>query len=118
MSQGKPWLSSLTYVGFFVNSAIANGHGDAISFEEIYDNLEKGTLLEYLSQKAPGEFDFSLMPPGSEQSIALNHVLKEAGAAFQGRERRKSGIETSGLHLLMAFVLEAIQRHDWVERGA
>jgi hypothetical protein len=110
----KPWLSSLTFVGFLVNSAIAKGHGDAISFDEIYGNLESGTLLQFLEQKIPGEFDFSLMPPGSEQCIAVNHVLHDASAGFQGRERRKSGVETSGLHLLVAFILEAIQRRDWV----
>ena len=114
MSETKPWLSSLTFVGFYVNSAIADGHGDAVSFDEIYSNLEKGTLLEYLNHKIPDEFDFSLLPPGSEQCVALNHVLNKVAGSLQGRERRKVGIEKSGQHLLLAFILEAMQRQYWV----
>jgi len=110
----KPTLSSLAFVGFYVNSAIANGHGNTVSFQEIYDNLEKGTLLEYLDQKIPGEFDFSLFPPGGKQCSALNHVLNNVAGGLHGRERRKVGIETSGLHLLMAFIIEAMQQQEWV----
>lgn len=117
MPEIKPWLSSLGFVGFYVNSAIASGYGDTISFDEIYDNLEEGTLLEYLNEKIPGEFDFSLFTPGEEQCVALNHVLNEIAGGLQGRERRKVGIETSGLHLLLAFILEAMQKQEWVIPG-
>lgn len=112
MSEQKPSLSSLTLLGFRVNSTIANGHADAVSFQEIYDNLQKGTLLEYLNKKIPGEFD--LFPRGSEQCVALNHVLNEVAGGLRGRERRKVGIEKSGLHLLLAFILEAMQQQQWV----
>lgn len=108
----KPKLSALTFVGFAVNSAIAGGTGD-ISFRDVYKSLEAGRLLETLGEKMPNEFDFSLFKHGSDESKALNQVLLDAAAGFQGRERRKSGIEQSGLHLVMALVLEAIQRFDW-----
>jgi hypothetical protein len=113
MSQKKPWLSSLAFMGFYVNSTIANGHGNDVSFDEIYSNLEKGTLLEFLNEKIPGQFDFSLFPPGSDQCIGLNSVLNEVAGGLQGRERRKVGIEKSGLHLLLAFILEAMQQKNW-----
>lgn len=45
MPDKKPDLTALAFVGFYINSAIANGHRDTISFEEIYENLENGTLL-------------------------------------------------------------------------
>lgn len=109
----KPRLSSLGYIGFYVNSAIAHGHGNSVSFDEIYESLDKGTLLEDLNTKIPGEFDFGLLPPGSEQNIALNHVLNHVAGGLQGRERRKVGIDSSGLHLLMAFILEAMQQRYW-----
>ena len=110
----KPWLSSLALVGFEVNAAISRGHGDTVSFREIYESLERGTLLEDLEKKIPGEFDFSLFPPGQEQSVALNQVLNEVAGGLEGRERRKTGIESSGLHLLLAFILEAMQHQEWV----
>ncbi|GAA3720568.1 hypothetical protein GCM10022421_31030 [Oceanisphaera sediminis] len=111
----KPWLSTLSFIGFYVNSAIANGHADKISFEEIYDGIERGTLLDDLSEKIPGEFDFSLFKSGEEQSVGFHNVMSEVAGGLQGRERRKVGIETSGLHLLMAFILEAMQHQLWVK---
>lgn len=113
MLEKKPSLSSLAFVGFSVNTAIANGNGDIISFEEIYSSLEKETLLEDLNNKIPNEFDFSLFPSGNEESIALNHVLREVAGGLQGRELRELGIKKSGLHLLLAFILEAMQQQFW-----
>jgi hypothetical protein len=105
----KACLSSLAFVGLYVNSAIASGHGDAVSFDEIYTSLKNGTLLEVLDKKLPGYFDFSLFPAGSKKSIALNHSLHAIASGIQGRERRKVGVETSGLHLVLALIFEAIQ---------
>jgi hypothetical protein len=110
----KPRLSTLTYLGFSVNSAIAAGHGNAVSLSEVYENLEKGKLLEWLDQTISDAFDFGLFPAGSDQNVAINHVLNEAAAGLRGRERSKVEIETSGLHLLIAIIFEAIQRRDWV----
>jgi len=50
----------------------------------------------------------------AEKGKTINRVLYDASAGFQGRERRKSGIESSGMHVLMACILEAIQRGSWV----
>jgi uncharacterized protein YjbI with pentapeptide repeats len=48
-------------------------------------------------------------------SASLLHAnFEDANLAggLEGRERRKAGVENSGLRLLMATILEAIQR-DW-----
>jgi hypothetical protein len=113
MPEKKPQLLALTTVGFAVNSAIEDGDGD-VSFDDVYKSLEQGRLLEMLDEKVPNQFDFSLFKPGTDETVSLNKVLFDASAGLQGRERRKSGIEKSGLHLVMALILEAIQRHDWV----
>jgi hypothetical protein len=115
MNEERPWLSSLAFVGFSINIAIANGHGNTISFQEIYKSLENGTLLEDLNTKIPGEFDFGLFPTGSEQCIALNKTLNEVAGGLKGRERRKVGIKNSGLHLLLAYIIEAMQHpYFWI----
>ncbi len=113
MTPKRPWLSTLGFVGFFINSAIAKGHGKAVSFEEIYDSLERGTLLEDLDRKIPDTFDFSLFPPGGDQSVGLNETLDEVAGGLRDRERKKIGIEESGLHLLLAFIIEAMQQEYW-----
>lgn len=115
MSESKLRLSTLTYLGFEVNSAIARGRGGGISYDAIYTSLENGTILEDLKGKIPDEFDFSLFPSGSEQSLALNEALSLASEGFRGRESRKVGLEdkNSGLHLLLACVFEAVQQGYW-----
>lgn len=113
MTEKKPWLSTLAFVGFAVNSAIEGGHGDDLSFAAIYQGIESGTLLDDIDQKLPGVCDFSLFPAGGEQSVALHQVLSLIADGLRGRERRKLGIEKSGLHLLLAFVLEAMQNQYW-----
>jgi hypothetical protein len=87
---------------------------EACANREIYRGLERGTLLQDLQKKLPGDFDFSMFAPGSEQGVALNEVLNQLAGGLQGRETRKVGIEKSGLHLLLAFILEAVQHQYWV----
>lgn len=112
--ENKPRLSSLTYLGFCINMALEKGYGNTMSFDDVYKSLENNTLLEDLETKIPDFFDFSLYPSGSEQNRYLNEVLAYAAGGLEGRERRKVGIEKSGLHLLLAYVLEAIQQKDWI----
>lgn len=109
----KPWLSSLTFVGFCVTAALDHGKGSEVSFEEVYEGLERGTLLQDLNKKLPDTFDFSLFPPGSDKEKELLEVLQLASEGIRGRERRKSGVENSGLALLLVCILEAIQQGEW-----
>lgn len=116
MSEIKPRLSTLSFVGFCINSAISNGNIESVSFDEIYTHLENGDLLEFLDQKLPGEFDFSLFEAGSEQHLGFHQVLYNVAGGIEGRERRKLGLDNPnhGLSLLLAFILEAMQHKYWV----
>ncbi|MDD2762326.1 MAG: hypothetical protein PHH11_18760 [Methylomonas sp.] len=107
---GKPWLTTLTFLGFYINAAIDHGKGSEISFEDIYQGLENETLFQDLERKLPNSFDFSLFPAGSEKEKELIAALQQAAGGLEGREGRKVGVENSGLSLLMAFILEAIQQ--------
>lgn len=111
----KPKLSFLTYVGFHLISAIDHGKGANVTFDDIYRGLEHGTLLTDLTRKVPNTFDFSLFPAGSEDEAGLLEVLRPAAEGLRGRERRKTGVENSGLCLLAAFILEVIQQKEWEE---
>lgn len=42
MTERKPWLSTLALVGFEANAAIEAGHGNSLSFDEIYRGIERG----------------------------------------------------------------------------
>ena len=109
----SPRLSSITFLGFQVNAAIDAGLADKFSFDDVYKGLERGTLLRDLSNKVPGEFDLELLNATGETAKLLA-VLNDAAEALRGRERRKTGVENSGLALLQAIVLEAIQQRNWI----
>lgn len=81
-----------------------------MTFYEIYASLANETILEDLETRYPGETDFSLFTADSEQRAPLLKILRESGEGFEGRERKKLGFEDCGLNLLMAVVLESIQR--------
>lgn len=102
-------VSSLTMVGFYVNSLLEDHPGE-MTFNEVYTGIVNGTILEDLEARFPGETDFSLFGPNSDQRGPLIKALLDASEGLEGRERRKIGIERCGLNLLMGFVLEAIQR--------
>ena len=102
-------ITSLTFVGFYINSLLQDHPGD-LDFEEVYRMVEDQSVLEDLASRYPGETDFSLFGSDSDQRVPLLRALQDAGGGLEGRERRKVGIDSCGLNLLMAFILEAIQR--------
>jgi hypothetical protein len=111
----KPWLSSLTFIGFYLTAALDAGKGPQVTFDDVYKGLENGTLLQDLQARLPNTFDFSLFPQGSDKERELLDVLNEVAGGLEGRERRKTGVEKSGIALLLAFILEAIQAHQWTQ---
>lgn len=114
MPEQKPKLGALTYVGFQVAAALADNQ-KILPFGELYTSLDESKLFEWLELKLPDSFDFSLFKPGDEQTGAVQRALTDASWGYRDRERKKSGIESSALHLLLAIIFEAIQRHYWVE---
>lgn len=99
----------LTFISFYVNALLEKRPQD-LTFPEVYDAIEDRSLFEMLERRYPGEFDFSPFDKTSEQRIAILSALKDAAGGLEGRERRKVGVERSGLHLLLALLIEAIQQ--------
>lgn len=118
--QDKVWLYRLTALGFQLNSAIERGLGNKISFDDIHRGLDNGDLFERIEEKLPNKMDlamfadkYSCQYPGLKEGTLK--ALYDAAAGMEGREKRKYGVVKSGLSLLMAYVLEAIQQNKyWV----
>ena len=120
MSEKKPKLCMLSFLGFQVNAAIEKGYGNKISFNDVYMGLEERNLFELLDKKLPKVLDISLFLESKEgnyleQRDGLLNALSDAASGMKGSESRKYGLESSGLSLLMAYILEAIQQEYWVE---
>jgi hypothetical protein len=106
-------LSTLSYTLFETLAAIDHGHLKTISVDEFYRGLDAGTLLEDIQKKVGDDIDLSLVTSQAAQRQLLLEVLEATRAALEGRERRKTGIEKSGLCLLATYVTEAIQQYGW-----
>lgn len=113
-ADSKPWLSFLTLFGFEINAAIEQGC-TAITFSEVYRGLESGSLLVDLANRYPNQFDFSFFPAGSDKERAIIAALRSAAPGLEGRERKKVGVHASGMSLIMAMVLEAVQKKQWTD---
>lgn len=110
----KPRLNLLTSFGIELNAAIENGDGESILISEIHENLERGTLLQYLNVELPVNFDISHITDKPDQVDAINYVLHQTAGVFHARERSKLGVHGSGLHFLLGLIFIAIQNQDWV----
>lgn len=111
----KPRLNSLTFIGFYLTASLDHDKGDAFTFADVYRGLDSGTLFQDLQEKLPGSFDFSLFPKGGPDELAILDCLRQVAGGLEGRERRKTGVENSGISLLIVFILEAIQAGYWVK---
>jgi len=105
-------LSSLTYLAFETNAVLDEYPGLKLPFAEIHSAAEENRLIEYLAQRFGDKADLSLFQAYPEEEVAVNLALAEVAGGLYGRERGKLGVERSGLCLVIAFILEAIQRHD------
>ncbi len=110
----KPRLSSLTFFGFQVNAAIERGYGEKLNFKNIHKGIEWGTLIEDLDKKLPDVFDFGPFTVSKEEREGFLEALRFAAGPIKDSEREYL-IEKNGLSLLMAFILEAIQRRYWTK---
>ena len=104
-------LTSLTYLAFETNAVLDACPDLDLPFEEIHTAAEENRLIEYLAQRFGDKADLSFFLAHPEEEVAVNLALAEVAGGLYGREGRKTGVERSGLCLVIAFILEAIQRH-------
>lgn len=105
-------LSSLSYLLFEILAAIDRGYAKKFSFETIYSGIESGTIFQTLEAQIEGA-DFSSITTQADQFKLLTEELKLVVPAFEGRECRKTGIDSCGLCLLGALLTEMIQQYHW-----
>ena len=98
-------FSMLTYLGFELNSAKDQGLHD-LTIREVKESLENGALFELLERRSGIGLDLSLLNMKDRKELG-ERFLDMAHAV---NERKKFGVEKSGLNLLLAYVLEQIQR--------
>lgn len=108
----RPALPLLTMFGFQLNGWAEDKEFD-LTFDDVHHGLDHANLWSVLKTKIPG-MDVSAFEGTETGELVLNAII-DAEAGMRDRERRKYGVEKSGLHLLLAYVLEAVQQHYWVK---
>ncbi len=81
------------------------------TFREIQEAAHRKQLIALLKQRLGHVADFSLVKNSNILDLdEMENRLSEAAGALEGCEAGKVGVEHSGLCLVQAIVLEAIQQ--------
>jgi len=99
-------LTMLTFIAFYLNSAIDSGRYDDLGIDEVKTEIEAGTIFAFLRARLGADLDLSILNERDEAELLAE--WQDLLAAVN--ERRKMGIERRGLTLLVAYLLEGIQR--------
>jgi len=106
----KPSLTALTHLAFRINAVIDECPDFQFSYSEIHDAAEVGRLVDHLANRLRDKADLYLLTSDPDTLTGLEVALRDAAEALYGREGRKANIQKSGLCLVMAIILEAIQQ--------
>ena len=101
-------LSSLTYLGFETTAVWDACPDFELSFAEVHEAAERGQLIALLRVRFGKHADLSLFNLDAKELADTEAALRDAAGSLEGRERRKTGVENSGICLVMAIIFEAI----------
>jgi hypothetical protein len=108
-------LIDLCFLLFQLSGLIDAERDDAYSMEEVKRALDEPNLFTWLRAKEELG-DFSLFASPGEYDArgrAITAALRNEAHALSGRERRKIGIQRSGLTYLISLIAELIQSLQW-----
>lgn len=99
-------VNRLTFLGFYLNGALGSGKYDDISIDEVKARIRDHTIFDYLDTKLGMDIDLSIL--SAEDRRELNEEWEDMADAIN--ESRKMCVDRNGLCLLVAYLLEGIQR--------
>jgi hypothetical protein len=99
-------ITTLTFLAFYLNGAMDSGRFDDISKSEIEDEIERGTIFDFLRKRLGTAIDLSILSQADEQTLV--EEWQDFVSAINAR--RKFAVENRGITLLVAYLLEGVQR--------
>ena len=105
-------ISTYTFIAFQLNGALGSGRYNDITIEQIKNELGSGHIFKYLEARLGDDLDLSLLN-SNERKI----LLKEWKEIMDADIDPILCVEKNGLSLLIAYILECIQRIDAVQRA-
>ena len=105
-------ICTYTFVAFQLNGALGSGRYNDITIEKIKEELISGHLFKYLEIKLGDDLDLSLLN-SNERKV----LLKEWREIMEANIDPILCVEKNGLSLLIAYILDCIQRIDAIQRA-
>lgn len=102
-------ITDLTVLAFYLNAALDTGKYADLTFKEVADCIEDGSIFNFLKKRLGNDIDLSIYDRNKQNDlIAEWQDLLNAVSAY-----RKFGVENNGLCLLIGYLLEGIQRRQY-----
>ena len=99
-------LLRLTGLAFELNHAIDAGHAGEITVDAVKDNIRSGKIFDFLEAQLAGDLDISLFYNDDRAEL----IAEWRSLADSVDEERKFGVSRDGICLLIAYIVEGIQR--------
>lgn len=111
-------VSALTSLILQINSLIDSGKYNDITIDNIHGAIKKKKVLQFLKDRAAPDIDLSIYLDADTYGDFEPYYetkINEIYGGYAGRERKKWGIENSGLCLILAWTNEIIQQGEDLE---
>lgn len=101
-------ITKLTVLGFDLNGALGSGQYDDVSIPAVKEAIDDGTIFDLLERRLGKDVDLSLLY-NDDRAELLDEWRRIINAVDEGRKFAiREG--SSGLCLLVAYLLEGIQQ--------
>ncbi len=101
-------ITNLTFLAFYLNSAIDTGKYSDLSYDRVAREIEKGSIFPFLRNHLKDNIDLSIFDASKEAEL----LAEWQDMLIAMSSRRKFGVENNGLCLLLAYCIESIQRRQ------
>jgi hypothetical protein len=99
-------ISQLTFLGFYLNGALGSGKYGDVSIVEVKKRIRDHTIFDYLKSRLGSDIDITALNTVDKKE--LNDEWEDLADNLD--ESRKMCVDRNGLCLLVAYILEGIQR--------
>jgi hypothetical protein len=108
----KLWISSLCCAIFYLNAKLGEGKGAHITFDDVYREVDSGTLWPSLEREL-GESFLDFLRPGLHEQAALFAQAMRYIAGVDSSKLLLDSRKHSGVCLVIALIAELIQQGHW-----
>jgi|SRR5580704_10611440 hypothetical protein len=100
-------ITKLCCLAFLLNGSLDTAQYQDIGLDEVSEQIDRGSIFEFLERRLVDDIDLSIFDD-RDKSVLIAE-WRDIGACYAPR---KFAVERNGLCLLVAYLLEGIQRRQ------